>query len=171
MAAIDPSAAPEFDGTVSEDAPIRATLKLIRQPFEMDDEDDSEYDSSDEDNLNAMLNDNESDGDDTESSDEEENGGPSDPTKSKKARKEAAVQRLKDALAGDNSEEDMDVDGTNGINGILSKIDKGKAKATGDEGDGDEEDSEDLEFEEFVICTLDPTKACLRSLFDEETVY
>ncbi|KAI9846865.1 MAG: peptidylprolyl isomerase fpr4 [Sclerophora amabilis] len=163
MAAIDPSAPPDPDALSNGDATARATLKIIRQPpgFE---EDDSEDDSDSADYLKELLNGSQSDEDeedensDESSGDEEEaNGGPSDPSKTKKARKEQAVAELKKAIAdiGD----DMDVDVPNGVNGSLSKINKGKAKATGDEeSDEDDDDEEGLEMEEFVICTLDPLK-------------
>ncbi|KAI9701826.1 MAG: peptidylprolyl isomerase fpr4 [Candelina mexicana] len=164
MAAIDPSAPPQADDTANGDVPARATLKLIRQPI-TDEEDQSEGDSDEEDYLNALLengnsdDDDEQDDEDDSSEDEEEkNGGPSDPSKSKKARKEAAVEQLKKALEEENEEdEDMDVDAPNGVNGVVSSIKKGKAKATGDE-ESDDEEGEDLDIEEFVICTLDPTK-------------
>lgn len=167
MAAIDPTAAPELSGTAGEHMPPRATLKLIRQPLESNDSSDSDVDSEEEAFLNKMLNGVGSDEDDEESSDDEEekNGGPSDPAKSKKARKEAAVEQLKKAFAENDSEDDdMDVDGAGGINGVVSKLKKGKAKATGnedkDDDDEEDEDSEDLEVEEFVLCTLDPEKVC-----------
>ncbi|MCJ1473350.1 peptidylprolyl isomerase fpr4 [Lambiella insularis] len=160
MAAIDPSAEPEYTGTVDSSAPIRATLKLIRQPYDPEDEEGSEGDSEDQHYLNALLNGEGSEDDDESSSDEEKNGGPSDPSKSKKARKEAAVEQLKAALAEDDGEDEMEVEGVNGIKGDASKLTKGKAKAIGDGNeDSDEEgDSEDIEIEEFVLCTLDPTK-------------
>jgi len=161
MAAIDPSAEVEYGAMANGDGPVRATLKLIRQPIGPDDE-DSEDDSEDDDYMDALLNgDDSEEGDDESSSDDEEkNGGPSDPSKSKKARRQAAVEQLKRALAEDGSEDDIKMDGTNGLNGTLAKLDKGKAKATGDEDDSDEGDSEDIEIEEFVICTLDPTQVC-----------
>ncbi|MCJ1386210.1 peptidylprolyl isomerase fpr4 [Xylographa soralifera] len=159
MAAIDPSAEPEYTGTANGETPIRATLKLIRQPIGPDDE-DSEEGSEDEDYLNALLNGKVSDEEEESSEEEEKNGGPSDPSKTKKARKEAAVEQLKAALAEDDSDDEMGIEGTNGINGFVSKLNKGKAKATndGDDEDLDDDDSEDIETEEFVICTLDPTK-------------
>ncbi|MCJ1251644.1 peptidylprolyl isomerase fpr4 [Trapelia coarctata] len=158
MAAIDPSAEPEFAGMADGDGPVRATLKLIRQPIGPDD--DSEDESEDEAYMDALLNGDDSEDDDEESSsdDEDKHGGPSDPSKSKKARRQAAVEQLKKALAEDDSDDDVEMDGTNGINGTLAKLDKGKAKATDDDEDSDDGDSEDLEIEEFVICTLDPTK-------------
>ncbi len=159
MAAIDPSAPPQADDTTNGDVPARATLKLIRQPLS-DDEDDSEGDFDEEDYLNALLENGASEDDEDESSEDEEekNGGPSDPSKSKKARKETAVEQLKKAIEDANAEdEDMDVDEPNGVNGVVSKLKKGKAKATGDE-ESDDEEGEDLDIEEFVICTLDPSK-------------
>lgn len=155
MAAIDPSAAPEG----VEGAAPRATLKLIRAPLiDMDEEDeDSDFDPEE---MDAMLADGESDEEDD--SEEEVNGGPSDPAKSKKALKLAAAKQLKKELA-----DEMDVDMTNG---------KGKGKSKGkvldisedfdddDEDDEDDDDEEDLEPEEFVICTLDPTSVCSSSL-------
>ena len=167
MAAIDPTAPAELDGAADDDTPARATLKLIRQPPDMDDEDDSEGDSDEEDYLNALLGgaDSDDEDDEDESSEEEEeeevNGGPSDPAKSKKARKNAAVEQLKQALA---NEEGMELDGPHGVNGISPKSNKGKGKATSDEEDSDEdEDDEDLELEEFVICTLDTGKVRCRT--------
>lgn len=161
MAAIDPSAEPEFAGMANGDGPVRATLKLIRQPIGEDYE-DSDDDSEDENYMDALLNGeaSEDDGEESSSDDEDMHGGPSDPSKSKKARRQAAVEQLKKALAEDDSDDDVEMDRTNGINGALVKMDKGKAKATEDDGDSDEGDSEDLEIEEFVICTLDPTKVC-----------
>ncbi|KAI9720627.1 MAG: hypothetical protein M1812_002807 [Candelaria pacifica] len=163
MAAIDPSAPPQVDDTTNGEVSARATLKLIRQPL-TDEDDDSEGDSEEEDYLNALLENGASDDDDDEDDDEpsedeeEKNGGPSDPSKSKKARKEAVIEQLKKALEEeDDEDEDMDVDAPNGVNGVVSKIKRGKAKATGDEESEDEE-GEDLDVEEFVICTLDPSK-------------
>ena len=157
MAAIDPSAEPEFSGTATGDSAVRATLKLVRQPMDMEDDEASEGDSDEDDFLQTLLNGVGSE-DEHSSSDEEKNGGPSDPTKTKKARKEAAIEQLKKALLEDDND-DMDVDGTGGTNGIVAQADKGKVKATGNEqDDSEEDDSEDLEIEEFVLCTLDPSK-------------
>ncbi|SLM39952.1 fk506-binding protein [Lasallia pustulata] len=156
MAAIDPTAPPQHTGTANGDAPPRATLKIIRQPPGLDDEDDDSKDY-----LSALLGgaDREDDEEDEESSsdDEEKNGGPSDPTKTKKARKEAAVEQLKKALAESNDDDEMELELANGTSGANSK---GKAKATDDNDDDedDDEDDEEPELEEFVICTLDPTK-------------
>ena len=152
MAAIDPSTEPEFSGSAIDGTTPRATLKLIRQPLGPDDG-SSDLDSEDEDNLEALMNGGASDEDDKSSDDEDVNGGPSDPSKSKKARTAAALDALKKALADGASEDEMSVDGPNDKS-------KGKAVATGDEDLSSDEDSEDLEVEEFVICTLDPTQVC-----------
>ncbi|KAL1310925.1 hypothetical protein AAFC00_001150 [Neodothiora populina] len=142
MAAIDPSAEPEGDSKHP-----RATLKIIRAPLiDMDDDEDSDFDV---DEMDAML---ASDEDGEESSDEEANGGPSDPAKSKKARKAAAVKQLKKELA-----EEMEVDDA-------PKKGKGKVLDIKEDFEDDDEDSEedsdeeDFEPEEFVLCTLDPSK-------------
>lgn len=150
MAAIDPSQPPEHSDA-TETAQPRATLKIIREPLHLDMEDyDDDESDFDEDEMNAMLAEGE-DEDDESSEDEEVAGGPSDPKKSKKARKEAAADQLRREL-----EAQMDVDMPNG---------KGKGKlVNGDDEDDDEEDDEDDddesidEPEEFVICTLDPSK-------------
>ncbi|KAI9810344.1 MAG: peptidylprolyl isomerase fpr4 [Pycnora praestabilis] len=165
MAAIDPSAPAEVDAAVNGSVPARATLKIIRQPPGMDEDDeDSDEDSEDDNYLQALLggadsDEEDEDEDEDESEDEDEkNGGPSDPSKSKKARKEAAFEQIIKALKEDGDDE-MDVDAPNGINGAVSKRSKGKARATEEEDeDEDSNDGEDLELEEFVICTLDPTK-------------
>lgn len=151
MAAINPSAEPEYTGTVNGDGPVRATLKLIRQPFDPEDE---------EDYLNVLPNGEDSEDEDESSSDEEKNGGPSDPSKSLKARQrhEAAVKQLKASLDEEDSDDEIEVNGVNGIADDLLKPNKGKAKATGDESEDNEDDSEDIETEEFVLCTLDPSK-------------
>lgn len=152
MAAIDPSAPidPEASGgsTVA-----RATLKLIREPIgPMDDEDDSEGDDDDE-YMRALLSGPDSEEDDSE---EDEKAGPSDPAKSKKARKQAALEELLASIDKDDSDEDMEDE---------PKKVKGKAKAAAeedDEEDSDEDDEEDMEIEEFVICTLDAEKVSFK---------
>ena len=170
MAAIDPSAEPEYADTTNGNTPLRATLKLIRIPIgpagDSDSEDDSEEDVEANDYLDKLLNGEDSEEDDEESSsyDEDKNGGPSDPLRSKKAIRLAAAEKLKQALAEINaSDEDMDADSTNGNSANIVKLKKGKAKATGDDDedeDSDEEDLDDLDLDEFVICTLDPTQVC-----------
>lgn len=148
MAAIDPSEpAEENEGANGATRP-RATLKIVRQP---EGEDDDEY-------MRSLLAESDSE-DEDEDEEEEANGGPSDPTKSKKARKEAALKQLMESLnAGDSDEEMEDGPDSNAAN----KKSKGKGKATDDEED-DEEDSDDddeeVEVEEFVLCTLDPEQA------------
>ncbi|KAK4954727.1 hypothetical protein LTR28_006207, partial [Elasticomyces elasticus] len=144
MAAIDPSAIPE-----REDAkePLRATLKLIRvNDEEIGDSDDEGDEDFDEDEIKALI----GDGDDESSSGEEMNGGPSDPAKTKKARQEAAAKKLNKQL----EEDAMEMDLANGVNG--SSKGKGKGKVLSEDDEDSELDDEDVE--EFVICTLDPSK-------------
>lgn len=160
MAAIDPSATPEHTGTANGDTPVRATLKIIYDPSPSNADEGSDVGSDDEEYLKALLRDDEDDEDEDSSSDEEEkNGGPSDPSKSKKARMQAAVEQTMKALAENASDEDGEMSGTSGINGALSKAKKGKAKATDeDEESSDEEDEGFEQYEELVLCTLDPSK-------------
>ncbi|KAK4991428.1 peptidylprolyl isomerase fpr3 [Elasticomyces elasticus] len=144
MAAIDPSAIPE-----REDAkePLRATLKLIRvNDEEIGDSDDEGDEDFDEDEIKALI----GDGDEESSSGEEMNGGPSDPAKTKKARQEAAAKKLNKQL----EEDAMEMDLANGVNG--SSKGKGKGKVLSEDDEDSELDDEDVE--EFVICTLDPSK-------------
>ena len=111
MAAIDPTAEPEHTGTINGAIPPRATLKLIydrsSQNDDDDDDDDDSEDSSDrQDFLKALMEGQDSDGEDEDededessSDDEDVNGGPSDPARSRKARKQAAAEQLMKALA------------------------------------------------------------------------
>ena len=151
MAAIDPTADPEGDSS-----PPRATLKLIRRPLSEDDDSDDDDDLDSED-MAALLN-GHAGGLDTESSeddsdDEEVNGGPSDPSKTKKARKEAAAKAIMEAIQDEAANDDMEVDGANG------KKDKGKGKIVGKEALMDDSEDEDLpDVEKFVLCTLDPVQ-------------
>ncbi|KAM0720971.1 hypothetical protein Q7P37_003256 [Cladosporium fusiforme] len=143
MAAIDPSAMPEGEPS---DIP-RATLKLLRVP--MDAEEDDDEDDFDADEMDRILAGEDSGEDDSEedSEDDEDAAGPSDPAKSKKARKAAAMEAIKKLLEQD----EMDVDEAKaGLKG------KGKAPASDDDEEDDEDDDEDEEIEEFVLCTLDP---------------
>lgn len=163
MAALDPSAEPEGE----EGAPARATLKIIRLPLTEDDFDIEDEEDFDPDMMDALLaggeDDSEEDEDDDEEYDEPEvNGGPSDPAKTKKARKaaaEAAIQKLLEAEGMD-----VDEDGLNGVDGApKSAKARGKMAVTNldQDDEDDEEDSDDedgAEIEEFVICTLDPQK-------------
>jgi FK506-binding nuclear protein len=155
MAAIDPSEPAEIDENATETKRPRATLKIIRQADGDDDEDREEY-------MRALLGESDSESEDESDDDEEEaNGGPSDPSKSKKARKAAALKQLMESIdAASESDEQME-DAAAGVNGAAKSDKKGKAKATSDDEDDEDEDSddEDLEIEEFVLCTLDPEKA------------
>lgn len=156
MAAIDPSATPK---KTNGEAPSRATLKIIFNPEGPESDNEDEVDFSD-----ADMGLDEDDSDLSSSDDEDTNGGPSDPARSKKARKQAAAEQIQKALAenGVDSDDDMDVDSSPKTNGIVPKKSKGKGKATGDDegSESDEEEEEDIELgvEELVLCTLDPTK-------------
>ncbi|KAI9688787.1 MAG: peptidylprolyl isomerase fpr4 [Bathelium mastoideum] len=150
MAAIDPSAPPQQSADVSVEAP-RATLKIIREPLGVEDDDEDDDDDFDIDQMRALLGEEEDDDDD----EEDENGeGPSDPSKTNKARAEALKKELE-------KDEDDDLADAipNGINGVASSK-KGKAKASDDDDDDEdmEDDEDDEDMEEFVICTLDPHK-------------
>lgn len=162
MAAIDPDEEPQID----EDHKVpRATLKIIRVPMDFeDDSEDEDYDPEDVEALAARLREAgalpEADSDlSDDDSEDEKNGGPSDPAKSKKAKQAALTKKLQEEL-----EDEMDIDNslTNGANGKA----KGKAKITdadlSDEDDS-EDDDEDEEPEELVLCTLDPEKVILSS--------
>lgn len=161
MAAIDPSAAPVYAGTANDNIPPRATLKLIRQDYDVDDDEGEDFANDDDDDL-------------SEDDNEEANGGPSDPSKSKGLHEETSIKQLLKAFAENKSEsdddddedEDMELDGVNGvdgINGIISKIKKGKGKATDDDDDDSDEDDlmNSIGLQEFVICTLDPEKVSI----------
>lgn len=156
MAAIDPSAEPEGD----EGVPARATLKIIRQALTEDysDEEDDD-DDFDIEELERMIGE-QGDSDEEDSEDEEVNGGPSDPAKTKAARK-AAAQKAIAQLIAEQDDEDEDMEDAGLVNGKKSAKALGKRPAADDEDDEDDEetDSDDEgEYEEFVICTLDPTK-------------
>ena len=159
MAAIDPSVEPALEEPGSGNPSPRATLKIIRQPPSSNDSsDDDDESDADSDDIMTLLNG--ADDDESESSDEDEerNGGPSDPSKSKKALKEKALAELRKTLDDVNDSDDgADTHVTNGVNGAASKKAKGKAKATGDEEESDDE-GDGIEMEEFVLCTLDPVK-------------
>jgi FK506-binding nuclear protein len=158
MAAIDPTA------KVTASEPARSTLKLVKVSApDMDDSDEEDMDDDDVEAIERRLGlrvADDSDEDEEDSDDEEKNGGPSDPTRSKKARAEALIKALEEEAEEDEEMEEAGV--PNGVNG--AKIDKGKAKATGDDDDEDddeEDDDEDAEdIKEYVICTLDPEKVC-----------
>jgi FK506-binding nuclear protein len=156
MAAIDPSAEPEGE----EGVVPRATLKVIRQSLLDDEDDDSDFDQEQMERLLAEEYSDESDEDD----DEEVNGGPSDPSKSKKARLEAAKRDVRkmieeDGMDVDEDDSEDDDDVPNGINGITKSAKAlGKLPASDEDEDEDSDDMSDVEVEEYVICTLDPSK-------------
>ncbi|TEY47350.1 hypothetical protein BOTCAL_0307g00070 [Botryotinia calthae] len=87
MAAIDPTE-PADD---AEGVKPRSTLKVIRQSSVDEEEDSEDDDEGSDDLLRALLADNDSGSDEDSEDDEEANGGPSDPSKSKKAQKQAAL--------------------------------------------------------------------------------
>jgi FK506-binding nuclear protein len=156
MVAIDPTE--EYSG----DAAPRATLKIIRNSDALydglDDSDDNEDEESlDSDDIEAIkarlgITDEDLEGDSDEESDEEENGGPSDPEKARRVREQAL---LKDLEEGEH-DDDLDMaDLPNGVNGVS---DKGKSKFLSLDDDIVDED------DEFVVCTLDPNQVCFRDL-------
>lgn len=159
MAAIDPSVEPENEEGEEKKTP-RATLKLIRVPAELfddDDSDDSDYDAIEGDGA-----------EDVDSSDEEEiNGGPSDPSKAKKSNKLDLVKAIAEQESEDDDEED-DSEDEAAAKAALMKIMKGKGKAAGDEEGSDEDDEDSLELEEVVICTLDPEKVFRCCVLEEQ---
>lgn len=155
MAAIDPTEEIEDDAEVPR-LP-RSTLKLVKETINdngSDSEEDDEY-------MRELLL---GGGDDDSEDDEEDeaNGGPSDPTKSKKALRAAALKELLDATQGEDSDEEMD-DAETGKKGKKTNGAKGKGKAVveGDEEESEEDDESEegdvdgLDLEQFVICTLD----------------
>lgn len=143
MAAIDPSEEIEVEAGESKHK-VRATLKVVRVPADMfDDEDSDEDDYADID-----------DEDEDDSEDEEVNGGPSE-KKSKAA-----------ALDGDSDmdeDEDSEIDDAE-AQAVLAKLmaanAKGKSKALEDDAEDLDEDSDldDLGMDECVLCTLDAEK-------------
>ncbi|CRG84528.1 peptidylprolyl isomerase [Talaromyces islandicus] len=142
MAAIDPDAKPEYEDDADSSKPPRATLKIVRVPGGLDeDEDDDDYEDDGE--LDS----------EEDSDDEEINGGPSDKEKAKKQKEAAALKDLADAMDEDDSDDESEVD----IASVISKLVKGKGRATDDEDDEDDEE-EGLELEEVVVCTLDTQK-------------
>lgn len=156
MAAIDPSAEAE-EGGVAGSKP-RATLKLIREAFipGLDDYDDES--DFDEDEMNALLAEEDEDDEDEDESEDEAGAGPSDPAKSKKARKAAAADQLRKALT-----DEMELDIPNGATKKgKGKLANGTAEVEEEDSEEDSEDDEDFDDvddpEEFVICTLDPEK-------------
>lgn len=143
MAAIDPTAPPQADSEGNVPAVPRSTLKFVKRRVEgSDDEEDFDHEY-----FEKLL----GNGDDEEDSESDEEAGPSDPAKSRKARREAAIKQLLEATNEESDDEMEDADAK--PNG---KSKKGKAKASEEdeeESEDDEDDEEDLE--EFVVCTLD----------------
>ena len=64
------------------------------------------------------------------------------------------------ALAEEKSEDEMDVDSATKTNGALSKVKKGKGKATEEDEESSEDEEGGNDLEELVLCTLDPTQVC-----------
>ncbi|KIX98301.1 uncharacterized protein Z520_05602 [Fonsecaea multimorphosa CBS 102226] len=166
MAAIDPSAEPELEDP-DDKRPARATLKLIRVPDGMLDEDDD--DDDDEDYLAALEDDDEEDDEDDEDEDDEEvNGGPSE----KKSKASAGDEDDDDDEDMEDEDDEDDDDEDAAAIARLTELmksakGKGKAKALEGEDDADDEEDEDdeaLEMDEVVICTLDPEKNCQQPL-------
>lgn len=158
MAAIDPSAPPKHTGTANGDTPARATLKIIYDPTGPLDEDDSSQDSEERLYMESLIRDDDEDG--SSSEEEERNGGPSDPSKRDKARKQAAAEQMMKAVADNFSDNEMSIDGDPHTNGVLSKIQKGKGKATEEDEEGSEDEHDVDGLDELVLCTLDPNKVC-----------
>ncbi|KAL5117414.1 peptidylprolyl isomerase fpr3 [Pleosporales sp. CAS-2024a] len=154
MAALDPTAPAQTD---EENQVLRATLKLIRVPTDFDDseddDDDEDYDPEDIEAIAARLRKAGALPEELQSSEidseDEKNGGPSDPVKSKKAKQAALSKKMQKELEEDEMEKDSSL--TNGT--------KGKGKITADDiSDEDSDEEHDLpeEPEEFVLCTLNP---------------
>jgi FK506-binding nuclear protein len=157
MAAVDPTEEPEpdEDGTVPTSG--RATLRLFRKGGGIFGEDSDDDDSSvDSDELRKALG---MGSDDEDDEDDEPNGGPSDPSKSKAARKNAIKDLIKQAEEEESDEDMEDEDDDAKPNGVSPKK-KGKAPATSDDEDDSDDDSDDDDLfgEDFVICTLDTEK-------------
>ncbi|KAI5306384.1 peptidylprolyl isomerase fpr4 [Ascosphaera pollenicola] len=148
MAAIDPEQAPHYEDEAATNKPARATLKIVRIPAldDPDDEDDEDY-SDDEEDLSE------------EDSEEDENVGPSDPGKAKKARQAA---KLADLMDEDDDEDESNDDDEVDLKSAISKLIKGKGKATDE--DDDSVSDEGLDLEETVICTLNPDNHCQQVL-------
>ncbi len=149
MAAIDPSAEPELEDP-DDKRPPRATLKLVRVPDAMFDDDDSDDEDFD-------LEDVEDDSDEDEA--EEVNGGPSE--KKSKVKSGDDDEEMEDEDDEEDDAED-DAKAMAQLAKIIKSV-KGKGKALDGEEDADDEDDEDdesLEMDEVVICTLDPEKVC-----------
>lgn len=167
MAAIDPTEEVEEEDGKPPRRP-RSTLKLIKQNY--DDQEDDDEDDSDDEYLRDLLMNGDDEDDSEDGDDDEVNGGPSDPSRSKKALKAARLQELLDATKDeDDSDEEMadaEPKKKNGAKALANGKGKGKGKAAAVKADEEEEesdsDSEDdegnlegLNLQHYTICTLD----------------
>lgn len=156
MAALDPTEAPEADDEGNIPDMPRATLKLVRQRNpDLDEELDDEY-------LEALMGGSDDDEEDSDD-DDEANGGPSDPSRSKKAKAEAALMKLIEAAQAEESDDEM-ADADSKPNGKPKK--KGKEPATSSDDDDESVDSDGIDLEEFVICTLDTERVRFSCLWE-----
>lgn len=170
MAAIDPTEEVEEEDGKPPRRP-RSTLKLIKQDYDnMIDGDDDDDDDSESEYLRDLLNGD--DEDSYEADDDEANGGPSDPSKSKKALRAARLQELLSATKDEEDSDEEMADGEPQKKTGSKALTAGKAKGKGkekalvvkdeDEEDESEEESDDdddsvqnLNLQHYTICTLD----------------
>lgn len=156
MAALDPSE----EVVTSGEVPARATLKIVRNIFDVvddydEEDDDEDYDEDDIEAIRRRLGitgseDEEEDEDEEDSDEEMVNGaGPSDPEKIRKIIQETVLKKLEE----DEEDEEM-ADIPNGINGTSNK---GKARAF----DAEDDDASEDGMTEYVVCTLDLTQVSL----------
>lgn len=138
MAAIDPSEDISLDASEPNQKP-RATLKIVRVPFDDSDMDDELESDSDEDSEDDGI-----------------NGGPS-----KKAIK-AALEEADDMNDSDSEDSEDEAEAQAVLAKLMDAAKKGKSKASDEEeSDSDDEDmDESLGMDECVLCTLDPEKVC-----------
>lgn len=177
MAAIDPTEEVEEEDGKPPRRP-RSTLKLIKQNY--DDQEDDDEDDSDDEYLRDLLMNGDDEDDSEDGDDDEVNGGPSDPSRSKKALKAARLQELLDATKDeDDSDEEMadaEPKKKNGAKALANGKGKGKGKAAAVKADEEEEESESdseddegnlegLNLQHYTICTLD-TEAVSNTLYD-----
>lgn len=156
MAAIDPNAPPKHRVTTNGDTPARATLKIVYDPTGPLNDDDSSQDSDERLYMESLIRDD--DDDESDSEEEGRNGGPSDPSRRAKARKQAAAEQMMKAVADNYSDNEMSIDGDPNMNGVLSKIKKGKGRATEEDEEGSDDEHDVDGLDELVLCTLDPDK-------------
>jgi FK506-binding nuclear protein len=171
MAAIDPTE--DIADDEEEGAPPqrpRSTLKLIKT--RVGDSDIDEDDEEDDEALRRMLGiGSDEDEDDDDEEEAEVNGGPSEPSKSKKTKRANGIKELIEATkdASDSDEEMKEADAK--ANGVKSSKGKGKASdedeedSEEEEDDSDDDDLEGLDLEQFVVCTLDPESVSVSVLF------